>query len=123
MINFFKAFWSNIKFLIAPTIATLSVLLLGALLELWTGLPQLVYLLIVLIIILIVVSIIDAINKTKITKREILCNKIEELESKIATLKEEALNTNSIIERERIYIELHETISIVNEMRNKLENM
>ena len=123
MINFFMALWNNIKFLFIPLLIITPIALLGALLELWIGFPYIIYLLIILAVVLIVASIIDAKDKTKMIQRGVLYKQIEDLETKALDLKEKVLDTDDSMEREKIYTELHETLTIINEMRSRLENM
>lgn len=123
MINFFMALWNNIKFLFIPLLIITPVALLGALLELWIGFPYIIYLLIILAVVLIVASIIDAKDRTKMLQRGVLYKQIEDLEAKALDLKEKVLDTDDSVEREKIYTELHETLTIINEMRSQLENM
>lgn len=123
MINFFMALWDNIKFLFIPLLIITPIAFLGGLLELWIGFPYIIYLLIVLVGTLIVISIIDAKDKTKMIQRGVLYKQIEDLEAKALDLKEKVLDTDDSMEREKIYTELHETLTIINEMRSRLENM
>lgn len=123
MINFFMALWNNIKFLFIPLLIITPIALLGALLELWIGFPYIIYLLIILAVVLIVASIIDAKDRTKMIQRGVLYKQIEDLETKALDLKEKVLDTDDSMEREKIYTELHETLTIINEMRSQLENM
>lgn len=123
MINFFMALWDNIKFLFIPLLIITPIVLLGVLLELWVGFPYVIYLLIILVGVLIITSIIDAKNRTKMIQRGVLYKQIEDLEAKALDLKEKVLDTDDSMEREKIYTELHETLTIINEMRSRLENM
>lgn len=123
MINFFMALWDNIKFLFIPLAIITPIALLGVLLELWVSFPYIIYLLIVLVGTLIVISIIDAKDRTKMIQRGVLYKQIEDLEAKALNLKEKVLDTDDSMEREKIYTELHETLTIINEMRSQLENM
>lgn len=123
MKRFLLALWDNIKFLLIPLSIITPIVFLGVLLELWIGLPYIIYLLIVLVVVLIVISITDAKSKAKMTKRGILYKQIEELTAKVLNLKEKILDTDDSIEREKIYTELHETLTLINEIKFQLENM
>lgn len=123
MINFFMALWNNIKFLFIPLLIITPIVFLGVLLELWVGFPYVIYLLIILVGVLIITSIIDAKDRTKMIQRGVLYKQIEDLEAKALDLKEKVLDTDDSMEREKIYTELHETLTIINEMRSQLENM
>lgn len=123
MVNFLKALWDNLKFLLIPLAIITPIAFLGVLLELWVGLPYIVFLLIVLVVVLVVVSILDARANDKMIQRGILYKHAEDLETKAVKLKEDILNIEDPLEREKLYTELHETLTIMNEIRSRLENM
>lgn len=123
MIYFFKALWNNVKFIFIPLLIITPIALLGALLELWLGFPYILYLLIVLGVVFVVVSILDARGTAKMAERGAIYKYINELEIKAQEIKEDILNTDDAIKREELYAELHETLTIINELRSRLENM
>ena len=123
MINFFKALWDNMKFVFIPLLIITPIVFLGALLELWFGFSYILYLLIILGVALIVVSIFDARGTAKMAERGVIYKHINELEIKAQEIKEDILNTDDAIKREELYAELHETLTIINELRSRLENM
>ena len=123
MINFFKALWDNMKFVFIPLLIITPIVFLGALLELWFGFSYILYLLIILGVALIVVSILDARGTAKMAERGVIYKNINELEIKAQEVKEDILNTDDGVKREKLYAELHETLTIINELRSRLENM
>ena len=123
MINFFKALWDNMKFVFIPLLIITPIVFLGALLELWFGFSYILYLLIILGVALIVVSIFDARGTAKMAERGVIYEYINELEIKAQEIKEDILNTDDGVKREKLYAELQETLIIINELRSRLENM
>ena len=123
MVNFLKALWNNVKSIFIPLLIITPIAFLGALLELWLSFPYILYLLILLVVVLIIASILDARGTAKMTERGIIYKHINELEIKAQEIKEDILNTDDAIKREKLYAELHETLTIINELRSRLENM
>lgn len=123
MVNFLKALWNNLKFLLIPLAIITPIAFVGALLEFWVGFPYLIYLIIILMITLIVISIIDARDNLKMAERVWLYKKAEEYEMQAQALRERILDSEEELEREQLYTELHETLTMINELRSFLENM
>lgn len=123
MINFFKALWDNVKSIFIPLLIITPIAFLGALLELWLSFPYILYLLILLVVVLIIASVLDARGTAKMAERGIIYKHINELEIKAQEVKEDILNTDDGVKREKLYAELHETLTIINELRSRLENM
>ena len=123
MINFLKALWNNVKSIFIPLLIITPIAFLGALLELWLSFPYILYLLILLVVVLIIASVLDARGTAKMAERGIIYKHINELEIKAQEIKEDILNTDDALKREKLYTELHETLTIINELRSRLENM